>query len=361
VAVRPTIRAPAKALIASLAPLAAVVFAAGSARAEMTLRWDAPPACPQRAEVLERIRLLTGSSRVNTDELSVDGSIERADGRYSLTLLVHDGREVRKRVIASERCADLAGAAAVTLALLLGIDVSAVYAADGGAPDPTAPNAGPTNEQGAGNDARNGNPDERNATPNAAATKGEPPSTQPTDEPLPSSLRRWHVVIRAPFASIETGPLPHPAFGFGLGLGARYDAWQVTLTGRISPEQSVAAPQPNDDSGARLDRVAAELSGCYGFRTRALELAPCASFTLEHVTARGYGAGVSPRSERAAWPAVGVGAVGRLYAREWLAFFAGVGGAVELSRPTLVIEGLGTVGALEPVAATATLGAEWIF
>jgi hypothetical protein len=349
----------------SLAPLAAVALAAASARAEMTLRWDAPATCPQRAEVLDRIRALTGSSRDKTDELSVEGSIERADGRFSLTLSVRDGREVRKRVIASERCADLAGAAAVTLALLLGIDVSAAYANDGAANAPTPSTGGDagTTEDGAGDTARDAGTGERDATASAPAAK-EPKSSgaePPLDDSRSSSSRGWDMVVRAPFGTLETGPLPHPAFGVGVGIGARYDAWQVMLTGRMSPEQRVSAPQPNDASGAELNRMAAELSGCYGFRTRALEIAPCASVTLERITAQGYGAQVSPQSEATFWPALGLGAVGRVYPWEFLAFFAGVGGSIELSRPSLVIEGLGVVAELEPVAAGATLGAEWIF
>ena len=43
-----------------------------------------------------------------------------------------------------------------------------------------------------------------------------------------------------------------------------------------------------------------------------------------------------------------------------LAFFAGVTGYLELSRPRLVIEGLGEVRQLAPVAAGAMVGVEWI-
>jgi len=43
-----------------------------------------------------------------------------------------------------------------------------------------------------------------------------------------------------------------------------------------------------------------------------------------------------------------------------LAFFAGVTGYLELARPRLVIENLGEVGQLAPVAAGAAVGLEWI-
>ena len=108
-----------------LAVVVASVMTASVARAELNLRWDAPPSCPRRGEVLDRIRALAGSSLDNTEGLSAEGRIARTNGRFSLTLLVRDGRHLRKRVITSDSCADLGGAAAITLALLLGVDVGA--------------------------------------------------------------------------------------------------------------------------------------------------------------------------------------------------------------------------------------------
>jgi hypothetical protein len=147
----------------------------------------------------------------------------------------------------------------------------------------------------------------------------------------------------------------------GVGVGARYASWRFLASGRISAEQTVNAPAPNNAAGAELDRWTAELSACYGWRFDAFELAPCVAGALEHVTARGFGEDVVPQAARRAWPALGGGAVMHWYPSESFAFFLGITGYVELSRPELVIEGLGSVGDLEPAALGAAIGAEWIF
>jgi hypothetical protein len=342
---------------------AASVVAAPEARAELTLRWEAPANCPQRNDVLERIRALAGSSLDNTDELGVEGRIDRAEGRYALTLLVRDEREVRKRVITSDSCADLAGAAAVTLALLLGIDVSDVST--------VATSTGTEVQNDSATDARE-NGDQRGSSgetksPSDAPAKAPPPTDDPAaDDPDPStptspSRHGSAVFLRVPVGSFDLGPLPDPALGLGIGVGVRIDAFRVALSGRISERQHVDAPEALPESGAELDRFTAELSGCYGLRARAFEVAPCLVAALEFVTAQGKGEGFSPQSARAAWPALGIGAVGHWYPWESLAIFAGVTGYVELARPRLVIEGLGQIAELGPVAAGAVIGAEWIF
>ena len=85
------------------------------------------------------------------------------------------------------------------------------------------------------------------------------------------------------------------------------------------------------------------LTLCHGWRSVQFEIAPCLGMALEHVTAQGFGQRVSPESQRAVWPALSAGAVGYWYPLKSLAFFAGITGYIELSRPRLVIEGLGEV------------------
>lgn len=79
-----------------------------------------------------------------------------------------------------------------------------------------------------------------------------------------------------------------------------------------------------------------------------------------HLTAQGFGQGVAPEVRRALWAAPSAGAVAQWHALKSLAFFAGATGYLELSRPRLVIEGLGEVSQLGPVAVRIMTGAEWI-
>jgi hypothetical protein len=132
------------------------------------------------------------------------------------------------------------------------------------------------------------------------------------------------------------------------------------MSGRISLSQSVTDSDAGGDFGAELERMTGEIAICHGFRGGRWEISPCIGVAIEHLSAQGFGEGVSPSSERATWLAPGAGAVGHFYALESLAFFMSVTGYVELSRPRLVIEGLGEVTQLKPAALGATIGVEWI-
>jgi hypothetical protein len=322
----------------ALALVAASLGGAPEAQAQLQLQWDAPPGCPQRAEVLERIRAIAGSALDETEGLSAEARITRDQGRVRLELVVRDGREVRRRVIASDSCPALAGAAAITLALLLGADTgSAEPPKDDDLP--TAPEPGAPKR-----------PDERDIGPSVSPAV----SAEPTD------MRRWAVVVRAPGVAADLGLLPRPALGVGVGLGLRYDAWKVVLAGYLFRDQTFNAPQPGEAFGAELQRVTGQLLTCRGWRWSHFEISPCAGLALEHVTARGFGVGVSPQARRAVWLAPGAGAVAHWYALKSWAFFTEITGYLELSRPRLVIQDLGGIRQLGPASIGAAVGFEWI-
>jgi hypothetical protein len=346
------------------------MMTASPARAELNLRWDAPPNCPRRDEVLDRIRALTASSLDNFEGLSAEGRIVRTNGRFSLTLSVRDGHQHRKRIITSDSCADLAGAAAIALALLLGVDTSAAdTGAHKDARDPTAPHDGKP-DQGDRNTQATGQArveqqseraakdrDNRSEEPERGRVSADGPAT-----PGRSPARRWNVLIRAPILAADLGPLPDPSVGVGLGAGIGYESWRFLVAGHLYRGQAVSAMDPGAAfaAGADLERVTAHLAICRGWRSDQFEIAPCIGLTVEHVTASGFGQGVSPETQSALWAAPSAGAALHWYALKSLALFVGANVDFELSRPRIVIEGLGEVRQLGPVSARAMAGMEWI-
>lgn len=313
---------------------------APTAPAQLDLQWNAPDGCPGREEVLDRIRSLAGSSLDETEGLSARGRISRVDGRFRLTLLVPDGAEVRQRVIESNACAELAGAAAVSLALLLGIELREVEPPgdESGVVPPTAKRESKIELSG----------EERSDEHDRRARHGERDG-------------RWTLLLRAPVLAADVGPLPHPSPGLGLGAGARHGPWRLVLTGLIWAPQRVAAPGQDESVGADVQRVTGRFVACRGWRTGRFELAPCMGLALEYATARGFGKNVSPHSPRVVWPAASAGAVVYGYASKSLAFFASATGYLELARPRVVIDGIGELAQLMPAAAGATVGLEWNF
>jgi hypothetical protein len=357
-------------VILKLALVAMGMLIAPAARAQLNLRWDAPPGCPARGEVLDRIRALAGSSLDKTEGLSAEGRIARTQSRFWLTLVVREGGQVRKRVISADSCADLAGAAAITLALLLGVDVSAgdsrAQNDPRGAAPQTAPDQGERSD-GANEDRRREQQSERGATERAKqsdelADRSRVPSDGLAAPGGSSSARRWTLLIRAPIVAADVGPLPQPSAGVGVGAGIGYETWRFLIAGHVHRGQTINAADSGASfaAGADLERITAHVGTCRGWRSAKFEIAPCVGLAIEHLNAQGFGQGVSPEVRRALWAAPSAGAVAHWYALKSLAFFAGATGYLELSRPRLVIEGLGEVRQLGPVAARLTLGLELI-
>jgi len=356
------------------------VFVAAPARAEgeLALAWDAPPGCPSAALVRRRLHALAGGEvRLGDGRVRAEGHIEHADGRYRLTLVVHDGASVRTRSIEAASCADLGGAAAVALGLLLrsdtseptpnGADASASPAeggargAGGSAPDTesTKP-SGSTGGANTSSAAARGAPSRNESTAHdPEAERRAPPPTPPLESPR-TSPRRWSVLVRLPFVALDLGPLPKPSGSVGFDAGLRYDEWRFLVGARLfAPQTLSAADVP--DVGARLHRFAVAASGCRGWRAPPFELAPCVSLALEPLAARGVGANLVGRSAHATPVVVAGGGTAYWYVVEWMALRGSLMLGVETARPRFVVGALGEARTLGPVEFSLELGPEWIF
>jgi hypothetical protein len=288
------------------------------------LTWRAPPECPQQDAVLSRARALLGAKVPQVDNVHAEGTIEKRDEGFELTLLIDEGGKGGERKVWARQCDELKGAAAIALVLLLTGDNASV-------PDAPPPKPPP------------------------------PPPPPPQDEhPLPSTERRsWRLLAAAPHLAVGVGPLPKPSLGLGAGIGFQGQGWSVRLLGQWFSTQRVAAPiQPY---GADVKRVNAGLWGCWDVHREAWSFSPCLQASVGHLSASGYGPFVVSRAQRETSFAVGVGSIGRLRVATWLALAVGVGGQVELTRPIILLGTVGTVRQLAPVSAIVQLGPEWIF
>jgi hypothetical protein len=356
--------------VVALALLVAASATATPANAALDLLWSAPPECPSRDDVQNRLRAVAGSRLDQTSGLSAEGRISRVDGRFQLTLLLRDSVKVRKRVIESDSCAALAGAAAVTLSLLLGIDARALEprASDQQGVELSQQTGSNTGDQGAGerdeasdaeaNGRRNGAPGGRADRPAERSPALSEDAVTPDGS---AAKRRWAVAMRAPVVVADLGPLPHPALGLGLGVGMRYESWRVLLAGNLFAAQTVNVPDQGSALGAELKRMTGQIVICRGSRWRRFEVSPCLGLALEHMSVRGFGEGVSPSTSQAVWPAPSMGAVAHWHAMESLAFFTGATACLELSRPHVVIEGLWELAQLSRTAVGLAAGLEWSF
>lgn len=349
----------------------------------MELDWQAPPECPQRAAVQEKLRSLAGEAWRTTERVSAKGRIERVERRYRLTLSVRDGATVKERTIESESCVDLGGAAAVTLGLLLGRGPnSAATGADSGTATSGggASGDGTTGERGSGaapsgaasdaNDRTSGtaaagaskaassSKDASAKSPDADAAHDDDDATNPSGG---ESTRAWRVLLRAPLLTLDLFRLPKPSVGIGAGIGLRYAEWRFIAIGRTLSDQTVWSDQ-FPDTGTRVSRATAELSGCRGWRNGALEISPCLTVGLDHLTVRGEGPpNIARHTRRSMAALIGASGTAHVYLAEWMAIFAGVSFAVATSHPTFTVEDLGEIGHVGAVQVSIAVGPEWIF
>lgn len=307
------------------------------------LGWRAPPECPQQEAVLSRALALLGTKAPKLGYVHAEGTIEKRGDGFELTLLIDEGGKGGERRVWARQCEELSGAAAIALVLLLTGDV----ATDAWSSNEVAPG---------GNDQHP--PDKPPPPPPKPPESPEPLGNDGSDQPS-STRRSWRLLAAAPQLAVGIGPLPKPSLGVGVALGFQGRAWSLRLLGQWFSTQAVAAPvQPY---GADVKRAAASLWGCWDLHDGAWSLSPCLEASATHLRATGYGPFLRPATQSETSFGVGVGAIGRLQAADWLALIVGLGAQVELARPVILLGSLGTVRQLAPVSAIVQVGPEWIF
>ena len=363
--------------VLGVAGLALLLFSGSSAAqggAPVQLVWQAPANCPQAAQVRQKVHDLLGKSarEATPSRLRAEGRIEATGDRFRLTLDIHYDLVNATRVVDAVSCEDLGGVAAITLALLFRAEHSS------GAPLTERDLGGASTAVGA--QARSGDTESRASNAETRATSSEnrassaeshvaaassvaekrEPNPQgrasESGEAQPSGGLRF--TFRVPELRADVGVLPDPNFGLGLAAGLRHHAWRFLASGTFWLAQDHEAG-PFLGYGAHFGRVSGELSACRGFRVSEFELAPCLLLSLDDVSARGTGVGISSTSPQTAWLSVGAGLQGLWSLSRGFGLVFGVSFRVPTSRPHFVSEGIGEIFQVGPVALGIVLGCEW--
>ena len=348
------------------------------------LRWSAPARCPSAANVRERIRhLLGGVAESHSEHIVADVDVVEVGGRYQLTLnLRSNGSRLGKsRSLESESCDSLAGAAAVTVAMLVRSDSPASTASSSTPGGPTAPRsaephaaasssaptasaanaASPRSEREAasapqGPTSGTSSPPQ-SAPPHADVTVARTaPDAVTATAPSRQQEGSWHPLIHAPVLGIDGSVLPSWSYGFGVGLGIRRGLFDIVLDGRFSLPQSASL----GDYASSFDRRGATVTGCYEWRSGPIGVAPCFSLLVDDVTARGAGPYVTSSSDDVAWVSAGLAIRARWSLGAHAALFVSPGLVLAASRPTFVINGFGQVYQVPLTAFATSFGCEWI-
>lgn len=342
-------------LVLLLGLLASPAFGQATPPPEFELSWTAPQSCPDKAAVQAQVAKLAPGSAARDRPLRVAGVVRQSESGFVLELSLRDGELEGRRRFESDSCAEVVGAAAVTIALLLS---SATTDAQELAQDPAG-------ASGAGAATGEDVAREKTAASKAAPAASERPVTLGRGRALAPSLaqgttRSWQLLLAAPAIRVGSGVLPDATVGLAAGFGVEVDAWRFLLSGVWNFEARVPLAS-GSDYGADVARRSARLSACYWFGSTSWRLAPCATLALEYLVAHGVGSGVATEQADALWLAGGPGVVGGLELADWVRLTASAGLDFQTARPVLVIEGLGEVERLGALELSAVLGAEWIF
>jgi hypothetical protein len=329
------------------------ISAPGAAQpaARLSLTWQAPVDCPGRDDIHARVDgLLGGGASASTvADVQASGRVERVANGFRLELNLTAGDRPTVREFEARTCDELAGAAAIAIALL------ARSGAEGA--DSTASvdsRANPASSDG--------------STPPAAAKASGP---EPRAKPVPSSDDeasedpagrggRLYLLVEAPLAVVGWGSLPSTGIGVGAAVGVRWRALRVVAGGELWRTQTF------ERSGfeMRFKLQSARADVCLTQDVGGLEVGPCAGVSLERLSGEGIASRTfSGRSSSALWVS-GTGGVMAALAIPGFSTLRVLGQAsvrVPTRRPRFVIDQLGPVH--EPALAAPKLdfGCGWIF
>lgn len=228
----------------------------------LQLAWDAPPDCPDAAEVRQQLeRLLDGSPE---RDASARGQITREDDGFVLRLEVDGGA---KELRAAE-CEPLGRAAALLLSIALSPDAGLVASPD--EPDPPPSSAG-VRSQPTGVHSQ---PATVPSQPPPPVVPSRPPPPLPSPPSSPDGLRG---VVRLE-SSVQYGLVPTLSDAV-LVLGARWPRARLEVLGRLWTPAN-APLRFADERRALVTMGAVDARGCGVLRTARLEFPLCGGFGL---------------------------------------------------------------------------------
>lgn len=312
----------------------------------LDLHWQAPPPCPSDAAVREQIAELHAGREGEVPALRAlraEARVTEIDGSFHLDLLLIDGSLLGRRTFVGASCEEVAGAAAVAIALLLRSRASEENAEGGAALADPAPETSGASPTGGTAPARAGNADSAERA-SAGHEVGQ----------------RLRLIVSLPSVEFGLAALSRASVGLGGGLGIERGRLRFVLSGIWRPQLGLrVADLPG--ASALVGRVSASLVTCVWLTTGPLQAAPCWSTTGHYLSATAEGPGISSTSATSAWLALGPALLGRWRLSKQVALNGRAGLELQTARPILAIDGLGGVEQLGPLEIGIGLGAEWIF
>jgi hypothetical protein len=370
--------------LALLLGLRAIAPEPASAPPGLELRWEAPPECPSRAQLLAAIDAILGEvDEGEHPSLRVRGHVRAGTNGFQLRLVLDNGH-ASMRELRDTSCEELTEAAALVIAMTIDPrllarmpgppevpeptpvepeppDTVLVETPSDGAPADRAPDDTPSDRAPADHAPADTSPDRSPLDRAPAETPSEDASSDTAPAPpLARETRRrspapLHFLGRAQ-AGIGGGPLPGAAAVLGLAAGLGGRGWRAELSASYwTPRTRTSAANP--DVGVRAQLWTVGVHGCGEPRWRSLSFPLCTGIVAGAVHARGVGE-LEPRTVASRWVAVALEPGLVWWARPRLGVAVRAEGHAVLARPALRSEPSGTVFTSAPVGGALRAGVE---
>jgi hypothetical protein len=301
----------------------AVCFSAPTVAAELAI--DGPTGCVTADDVSFRVERALGQALASTGKESFRVRVASTSTDYLARLeATEDGRPVvaGARELSARSCEELTQAIALAIALALGTQLS---------------------------------------EPEPSPTPSEPPVLEPPLPAAPPSEDAGEGPVVSASASLigDTGTLPVPSLGVGIGLVLGWQSLELRIVGTVLPRRAgyVVADDPNSP-GVDIGLLAGGLLACVpvAVDVRALRLGACAGGEVGDLS--GSGTGVStPYHHHTWWSAVRLDVVALWAIAETpLALELLLSAAAPLRRDEFILRDIGSVHQPANVLGRAGLG-----
>lgn len=306
---------------------------ATASASELRFSWTAPNDCPSSAAVASRVAR-SDKANAKDEPLDAEGTVERKDDRFRLTLRTKRGDTRGERTLEASTCEGLADATAVVLAVAI--------APPDDSPDTPAPTVVKTEAPKATIDP-------------AAGRDADRPATAPESR----DVLRDHELALGAALTTDTGSLPATAAGATISVAWTPGRFRLEGIGALYGSQTRTTE--NGAAGADLSLLVFGGRACWAALTQPIEIGPCLGGSAAILSANGFGAKEENFDTGGRWATASAGAQIRFPIASWLALRGGVDALAAVTRPRFVVEGEGAVHRPSALGLRAQLGAELLF
>lgn len=272
------------------------------------LYWGAPPECPDKNTIFQRIqKLLAQADGILSRGMHARAHISIHDDKYELRLNTESpSGVVGERILRADNCEQVASAAAVIIALAIDETTSTSPPSAAHQPPPYASFENLSDKSPEAALSSKALP-ETDREPTRDRTKAIAPRVRVKEKASPQpTAQPTRVTVGAGLVA-TWGALPRLAWGPAVSVDFRQGSWVAELHGVFFPAKFAGDPI-TPDKGGRVSLLAGGPRACFFIvGTRAISFGPCVTFEIGSM--RGHGENLeNTRRESVLWLAAGAGA-----------------------------------------------------